>query len=339
MFVWRQQTMRVAIAACGIALMLVPVLPATAGPQLTTLRVAFRPLQTWGPLFIADREGFFVKQGLRIEWVPDGGGAEGLAPLLSGALQVLPTAASAGFFNAAARGELVRIVADKGYIAPGSRIFSSLVVRKDLAGTVIKTVADLKGKRIAINTMGSSAHYLLARILARAGLKVEDVDLHRLPTTSEVAGLQNRALDAAMLPEPWLTQVVEQGMGVLMVASGDIAPNEQVAFVFYGPDLLQRDRALGQRFMVAYVQALRQYAQGPTARNLAIVAEATDVSVDIIRRGGWQAMFVDGHVEMDKVRRFQDWLYEIGMITVRNPMPSLVDTSFTDYANSALGAR
>jgi NitT/TauT family transport system substrate-binding protein len=320
----------------GIAFMVVPVLPVAAGPQLTTLKVAYRPLQTWGPLFIAEKEGFFARQGLRIEWVPDNGGSEGLPPLIAGQMQALPTGASAGFFNAAARGEMVRMVADKGYIEPGSKLFASLVVRKDLAGTVIKTVADLKGKRIAINSVGNPSHYLLTKLLARVGLKIEDIDLHRLPTTSAVAGLQNRSLDAIMVPEPWITQTIEQGTGVLMVKSGDIAPNEQVGFVIYGPDLLQRDRELGRRFMVAYVQALHQYAKGPTARNVAIVAEATDLSADIILKGGWQAMFVDGHIEVDKLRRFQDWLYDIGMITVRSPISNLVDTSFLDYANSVV---
>jgi NitT/TauT family transport system substrate-binding protein len=336
MFAVTKSALWYVLVTLGIVVMVVPVLSVSAGPQLTTLRVAFRPLQTWGALFIAEKEGFFANQGLRIEWVPDNGGAEGLAPLIGGQLQVLPTAASAGFFNAVAHGELVRIVADKGYIEPGSRLFSSLVVRKDLAGTVIKTVADLKGKRIGINTVGSSAHYLLARVLAQAGLKVEDVDLHRLPTAAEVAGLQNRALDAAMIPEPWVTQLLDQGIVVLMVKSGDIAPNEQVAFVFYGPDLLKRDRALGRRFILAYRQALRQYAQGPTARNVAIVAEYTDVTPDLIRRGGWQGMFVDGHIEVDRLRRFQDWLYDIGMITVRNPIQGVVDTSFLEYATSVL---
>jgi hypothetical protein len=66
------------------------------------------------------------------------------------------------------------------------------------------------------------------------------------------------------------------------------------------------------------------------------VAEATDLSADIILKGGWQAMFVDGHIEVDKLRRFQDWLYDIGMITVRSPISNLVDTSFLDYANSVV---
>jgi NitT/TauT family transport system substrate-binding protein len=330
----------VLVVVAAAAVLVWALLPAAGAPsQLVTVRVAFRPLQTWGPLFIAEKEGFFARQGIKIEWIPQRGGGEAMVPLLAGQMQVGPEAASAAFFNAAARGEMVRIVADKGYVAPGSHVWSSLVVRKDLSGTAIKTAADLKGRRIALNALGSTAHYTLTRILAKGGLKIEDVDLHRLPTESAVVALRSRAVDAVMVPEPWISHAQEQGFGVLFAPSGDYIPNEQVGFLFFGPDFLQRDRALGQRFMVAYVEGLRQYVRGMTTRNLAIVSEFTQLPPETIQKGGWISMFADGHIEVDKLRRFQDWLYEIGMISVRNPIPSIVDSGFTEYANTQLLAR
>lgn len=320
------------LAAC----LALPMAASGQGQSLTTVRVAFRPLQTWAPLFIAEKEGFFARQGIRVEWVPQSGGGRAMATLISGEIHVGPEAASAAFFNAVARGERVRIVADKGYVAPGSAVFSSLVVRKDLMGTAIKTVADLKGRRIALNATGSTSHYILTKILALGGLKFTDVDVHRLPTEAMVAAMASRGVDAVMIPEPWVTHLKDQGLGVLFKASGDVVPNDQIAFVFYGPDLLHRDRRLGQRFMTAYVEGLRQYSRGPTARNIAIVSQSTELPQDTIRKGGWISMFADGHIEVERLRRFQDWLYEISMIEVRNPIHSTVDTSFLDYANAAL---
>ncbi|MDR7418896.1 MAG: ABC transporter substrate-binding protein [Armatimonadota bacterium] len=330
----------VVVAILGVAILALALPPAAGAPaQFTTVRVAFRPLQTWGPLFIAEKEGFFARQGIKIEWVQQRGGGEAMVPLLAGQLQVGPEAASAAFFNAAARGEMVRIVADKGYVAPGSHVWSSLVVRKDLAGSAIKTPADLKGRRIALNALGSTAHYTLTRILAKGGLKIEDVDLHRLPTESAVVALRSRAVDAIMVPEPWISHAEEQGFGVLFAASGDYIPNEQVGFLFFGPDFLRRDRALGQRFMVAYVEGLRQYVRGMTPRNLEIVSEYTQLPTETIRKGGWISMFADGHVEVNLLRRFQDWLYEIGMIGVRNPIQNIIDSTFIEYAASQLSPR
>jgi ABC-type nitrate/sulfonate/bicarbonate transport system substrate-binding protein len=334
--IWRARPTAFAVGLALVAWLTFAATVPSQAQSLTTVRVAFRPLQTWGPLFIAEKEGLFAKQGIRIEWIPQSGGGRAMATLISGEIHVGPEAASAAFFNAVARGESVRIVADKGYVAPGSAVFSSLVIRKDLMGTAIKSVSDLKGRRIALNATGSTSHYILAKILTSAGLRFTDVDIHRLPTEAMVAAMASRGIDAVMIPEPWVTQLKDRGLGVLFKASGDVVPNEQIAFVFYGPDLLQRDRPLGQRFMRAYVEGLRQYSRGPTARNVSIVSGYTELPDDVIRKGGWITMFADGHIEVERLRRFQDWLYEISMIEVRNPIQATIDGSFIERANAAL---
>src|SRR3972149_10446026 len=91
--------------------------------------------------------------------------------------------------------------------------------------------------------------------------------------------------------------------------------------------------------MVAYLGALRQYAQGPTARNVAIVAEYTKISPDLIRKGDWFPMYPDGRVNINAIRRFQDWLYAQEFIGVRMPVNALVDTAFLVYAAEALTSR
>ncbi len=303
-------------------------IPGYAGAAVVTLKVAYIPLQSWGPLFIADKEGLFARQGIRIEWVPFAGAAEAVAPLIQGQIDVAAGAASAGFFNAVARGERIRIVADKGHVGPGDNSASSLVLRKDLAGGAVKSIADLRGRKIALNVTGGVLHYTVARALAKAGLKLEDVELVRMPFPSMLAALHSRAIDVAGLSEPWITQAKEQGVGVLFVGSSEVIPGEHIAFIFYGPTLLDRNREMGRRFMVAYLQALQQYNRGPTERNQAIISEYTKIDLETIRKGGWLPMYADGHVDVTALRRFQDWLYEVGLIGVRNPITSVADTSF-----------
>lgn len=329
--------------AIGVGLLLVLIaaaaLPGSAAVPVVTVKVALLPLQSWGPLFIADKEGLFARQGIRVEWVPFAGAAEAMVPLAQGQIDVGAGAASAGFFNAASRGERLRIVADKGNVGPGDNSAASLILRKDLAGGAVKSVADLRGRKIALNVTGGIAQYMVAKALARAGLKLEDVELVRMPFPSMFAALQSRAIDAANLSEPWITLAREQGVGVLFVGSSEVIPGEHIAFIFYGPNLLDRDRNLGQRFMVAYVQALQQYQRGPTDRNVAIVSEYTKIDQTAVRKGGWLPMYADGRVDVVTLRRFQDWLYEIGLIGVRNPIPTVVDASFLDHANAIVSVR
>jgi len=50
-------------------------------------------------------------------------------------------------------------------------------------------------------------------------------------------------------------------------------------------------------------------------------------------------MYPDGRVNINAIRRFQDWLYAQEFIGVRMPVNALVDTSFLSYAAEAVGAR
>jgi len=331
-------TMQAAIALLLVILSCAS-LPGVAGaPAPTTVKVAFTPLQAWGPLFIAEHEGFFAREGIKIEWATFAGGADTIAVLIQGSLDVGAGAASAGFFNAIARGEQVRIVADKGYAAPGSRAVA-LVARKNLRPGGTPTIADLKGRRIAVNTLGAVAHYLVGRYLAKGGLTLNDVDIVRMPFPAMIPALQQGAVDAANLSEPFVSQAVETGAGVLMMAAGDVAPDEPIAYIFYGPNFLTRSPDVARRFMVAYVRALRQYAAGPTDRNVRIVADYTKIGADVIKKGDWFPMRADGAVNVNAIRRFQDWLYEQQLIGVRMPVGSVVDATFLTHAAGVLVAR
>ena len=324
--------------ALAVGLAVTGGLSSSAAPAPVTVRVAFTPLQAWGPLFIADAEGYFAREGIKVEWVTFAGGADTIAVLVQGHLDVGAGSASAGFFNAVAQGAKVRIVADKGHVEPGFRAVA-LVGRKNLKPGSTPTVADLKGRKVAVNTLGAIAHYVLDRSLARAGLTLRDVEVLRMPFPSMVGALQQGAIDAAILSEPFVTQALEVGVGTMLAAAGDVVPDEPVAFIFYGLNLLERSPETGRRFMVAYLRALRQYVQGPTARNVQIVAEYTKISPDLIRKGDWFPMYPDGRVNINAIRRFQDWLYAQEFIGVRMPVNALVDTSFLSYAAEALTSR
>jgi NitT/TauT family transport system substrate-binding protein len=324
------------VLVCALALSLAGA-ALGAAPPATTVRVAFLPLQTGAPIWIAEKEGFFAQQGIRIEYAVFAGGAEAIPVLIQGRLDVGVGGLSAAFFNAVARGEKVRIVADQGHIDPDSKA-PALVVRKDLAGGAVRSLADLKGRRIAVNVTGGLAHYQVARALAKAGLKPADVDLVRMPFPAMHVALQSRAIDAALLSEPWVVQAHETGVGVTLVTAGQLIPDEAVSFIYFGPNLIEKDPGLGRRFLTAYVMGLRQYNRGVTARNVEITAEYMKIDPALIRKMEWYPMYRDGRVAVNGIRRFADWLYEAEFIGVRMPVAELVDTRFVEYAATVVTA-
>ena len=133
--------MTVLISAC--------VSQAPQSPEMTTVKVAYLPLISNAPLFIAKEEGYFARQGINVEFEKFQSVAATLPVLISGDIAVSGGPLMPGLINSVAKGAHVRIVADKGRIAPGYCNSTALMVRKDLfeKGTV-RNVSDLKGRKL-----------------------------------------------------------------------------------------------------------------------------------------------------------------------------------------------
>src|SRR5580693_436044 len=92
-----------------------------------------------------------------------------------------------------------------------------ILVSKD---SPIRTVADLKGKKIAFNK-GSDVHWLVVKALADAGLKYSDVQPAYLAPADARAAFQNGAIDAWAIWDPFFIAAQEQlGARVLTNAEG-----------------------------------------------------------------------------------------------------------------------
>ena len=101
----------------------------------------------------------------------------------------------------------------------------------------IKTVADLKARKIALNK-GSNVHYLLVRALERAGLKYTDVEVVYLPRADGRAAFEKGAIDAWVIWEPYRT-AAEMSLRARTLADGTgLVSNHE--FFFATKSLLRR---------------------------------------------------------------------------------------------------
>lgn len=72
--------------------------------------------------------------------------------------------------------------------------------------STVKTVADLKGKRVALNK-GSDVNYLLVAALEKAGLTYKDITPVYLTPSDARAAFQRGAIDAWAIWDPFLSEV------------------------------------------------------------------------------------------------------------------------------------
>jgi ABC-type nitrate/sulfonate/bicarbonate transport system substrate-binding protein len=82
------------------------------------------------PIYIAEKKGFFQAEGLEVKVTNFRSAADMVAPLGAGQIQAGAGSASAGLYNAVARGIRIKIVADKASSPPGYGA-TKILVRKD----------------------------------------------------------------------------------------------------------------------------------------------------------------------------------------------------------------
>ncbi len=98
---------------------------------------------------------------------------------------------------------------------------TALLVPKD---SPIKTVADLKGKKI-VTGRGSIGHYLAIKALASAGLSTKDVEfVYLLPSESRLV-LDNGTVDAWATWDPYTTVVTSQSQARVLISGNQLLSN------------------------------------------------------------------------------------------------------------------
>jgi sulfonate transport system substrate-binding protein len=148
--------------------------------------------------------------GYAVTWKEFPGGPQLLEGIKAGAVDFAHSGEAPPVFAQAAGAPLLYI----GHEPPAPK-GEAILVPKD---SPIATVADLKGKKIALNK-GSNVHYLLVRALEKAGLKYTDVELVFLPPADGRAAFEKGAIDAWVIWEPYRA-AAEMSLGARTLADG-----------------------------------------------------------------------------------------------------------------------
>ena len=135
------------------------------------VKVGALKLTSSAPLFIGVEKGFFKAYGIEPELVFFQAAAPIATALATGQIEVGATGLTAALYNIVLGGEKLWIVADKGREWPGYPL-TAITVQKELWDGGLRSVADLKGKRIGITQLGSTFHYQLGNVLEKHGLSL-----------------------------------------------------------------------------------------------------------------------------------------------------------------------
>lgn len=311
---------------------------ATAQPAAggATVRVGYVPVLVYSPLFVAQERGYFREAGVTVELIPIQGGSEAVVQLAAGNFDAAVGGAGAGLLNAAKQGVKFTIVAPMHSERPP--LATKLVIGAKNKET-IKTVADLKGKKVAINATGAATEYWLDQALTKNGLTLADVDLTTVAFRDVAAALESGSLDAAMLGEPLVTINVDKG--VISVLADDFIDGFTATYLYMGEPLLTNGTA-AQGFMKAYLRACRDM-QGDymTPELAAIIEKYTQVPAAIIEKASLAQYDPNGTIPVKDLETLQTYFLGRGELEYSEPqnLASLIDQSLADSVVSELGKK
>lgn len=304
-----------------------------AAAEAQKIKLGVLKLTSSSVIFLGVEKGYFKEFGAEPELVFFQAAQPIAVALASGDLDVGATGLTAGLYNIVAGGVRIWIVADKGREWPDHNL-TALLVRKDLYDGGVRTLRDLKGKKIGVTQIGSTFHYNVGNFLEKEGMAPGAVEIVPLQTLGALSdALAARRLDAVVSAEPFVSRIEANGTGVTIVRTGDTLP-WQIATVFYSAKFA-KDRARAVAFMKGYVKSSRHYfdavlknQSGPAyGEVVAITAKYTGASPELIRKG-FPYQDRDGWLMSGDIGRQTAWWFKHRLIKAPIPEKDIVDESF-----------
>jgi NitT/TauT family transport system substrate-binding protein len=161
----------VLVSACSVGL-------PGAKPATMDVRIGLIPATASAPILVPADEGEFAAKGLNVSIQPVTDTGQAMISVAGGQFDMGKTTMGSAALNAFSRGTNLKIIAAGGAEPPGHGANLPVIVRTELIDSgAVKTMADLKGRKVAINGRGVIIEYALARALATANLQPSDVDV------------------------------------------------------------------------------------------------------------------------------------------------------------------
>lgn len=210
---------RRAFGSAALAAMTIAVTNGTSRAQEKVVRVGF---QKYGNLILLKGKGGLEKKlaplGFKVAWKEFPSGPPLIEAINVGAIDFGHAGEAPPIFAQAAGVPFVYVAHE-----PPAPKGEAILIPRD---SPIKTLADLRGKKIALNK-GSNVHYLLVKALESAGVKYSEIEPAFLAPADARAAFERGAVDAWVIWDPYQA-AAEIATGARTLADGaGLAPNHQ----------------------------------------------------------------------------------------------------------------
>jgi NitT/TauT family transport system substrate-binding protein len=178
-----------------------------AAENLGVVKVGYIPIGDCLQLYVAEGMGFFDDEGITIEKRPMKGGAV-IAPAVEAGEVDVGWSNAISVVVAHAKGFDFQFLTSGAISLEGTNRVHSLLVQKE---SPIQKVADLAGKKVAINTLGNINELSMVALADRNGVDIKQIKLLEVPFPHMETALKNGSVDAILAVEPFVTLSIAHG--------------------------------------------------------------------------------------------------------------------------------
>jgi NitT/TauT family transport system substrate-binding protein len=256
------------------------------GRDLPTVKVAINTWPGLGPYYVAKAKGFDREQGIQLNIVMSEDTVARHSSLAAGEVDLVGITLDAVVI-ARSRGVPMTVVGQSDFSFGGDGI---------IANDAIKTVADLRGKRIAC-AEGLPSHFFLLLVLRKHNLGPKDFTLVPADDGSQAALMfTSGRVDAAVTWDPWISKAESLTKGHVLITTRE-TPGVVLGIVAANSELLPQRKDRIYRSQKAWLKAVDFCRQHPDEA-AQIMAKEYNVPIADFKRMAGGAQLADLQEEL-----------------------------------------
>ncbi len=178
----------------------------SVGPA-TTINVGYVPTLDTVALYLAQTQGYFKAEGLKVVLHANDSGPALVTSTLQGSYQFSYVAAQP-LLIAFSKGATVRVVVGSSVNGPNS-LATGVFVK---AGSAITSISDLAGKSVAVNALTSPETLAVQTVVSSGGGNPSTIHFVALPVTQELQAVSRGQVAAADVFEPFVATALADGL-------------------------------------------------------------------------------------------------------------------------------
>lgn len=258
-------------------------------------------------------ESEFSKDDIKVAFPEITEGSKMTEAVAAGSLDFCNAIGATSVIMAAANGVNIKII---GMYSRAPKAFTIMAKNSS-----IKTVADLKGKKIA-GPKGTILHQLLLGALKKENMKIEDVQFVNMGIPQGVSALMSGSVDVALVAGPTVPQAIEKGARIITTGEGIL--DASIVIAARG-DFLDKHPDIAKRYMDVHAKSL-DFMKNNLEETYKLASEETNISIDKVKEMyNWydfNPKITDNDIK--ELEKTQDFLKENGMLKKTVDIKSLI---------------